>query len=161
MQKGFVTFEIILVTFAFALLMSVAVPNAAKILDKASLDYETKRLYSELRFLQAFDRSGTVDTNCMGGSFKWHPETRVAALIMDRASTPNSWKVMSEPGYYGKLIRPEHILRNGETISFTNDNLHQISFDSTGQPKNINAKAYNGTIILTSLNKKKFVSDYH
>ena len=52
MQKGIATLEVILAVLIIALLMKVAVPNATRLIDRAALDYETKRLYSELRFLQ-------------------------------------------------------------------------------------------------------------
>lgn len=56
MQKGFVTLEMILGMLIIVLLMTVAIPNANRVADKIALDYETKKLYTDLRFLQSFDR---------------------------------------------------------------------------------------------------------
>ena len=56
MQKGLATLEIILVVFIISLLVGAAIPNAARILDTVALDYETKKIYTDLRFLQSFDR---------------------------------------------------------------------------------------------------------
>ena len=36
--------------------MSSAIPNAVRMIDRAALDYETKSLYTDLRFVQSFDR---------------------------------------------------------------------------------------------------------
>lgn len=56
MQKGFSTLELIITVFVIVLLTSCAVPNAARIVDRVSLDYEIKRLYTEMRFLQSHER---------------------------------------------------------------------------------------------------------
>ena len=57
MQKGFATIEIILVAAIISILMTLTIPNAARLVDRAALDYEYKRLYSELRYLQTVSRS--------------------------------------------------------------------------------------------------------
>ena len=56
MQKGFATLEVVIAVFVVSVLASCAVPNAARIVDRVSLDYEIKRLYTEMRFVQSFDR---------------------------------------------------------------------------------------------------------
>lgn len=56
MQKGVATLEIVMVIFIVAVLISCAVPNAVRVLDRVSLDYETKNLYTKLRFLQSHER---------------------------------------------------------------------------------------------------------
>lgn len=56
MQKGIATLEIVMMIFIVAVLVSCAVPNAVRVLDRIALDYETKRLYTELRFLQSHER---------------------------------------------------------------------------------------------------------
>ena len=56
MQKGIATLEIVMVIFIVGVLASCAVPNAVRVLDRVALDYETKRLYTELRFLQSHER---------------------------------------------------------------------------------------------------------
>lgn len=56
MQKGFATIEIILVAAIISILMALTIPNAARLVDRAALDYEYKRLYSELRYLQTSGR---------------------------------------------------------------------------------------------------------
>lgn len=56
MQKGIATLEIVMVIFIVGVLASCAVPNAVRVLDRVSLDYETKNLYTELRFLQSHER---------------------------------------------------------------------------------------------------------
>ena len=56
MQKGFATLEIVLVIMIIAILATTTIPSAARIIDRVSLDYETKRIYTDLRFIQSFDR---------------------------------------------------------------------------------------------------------
>ena len=56
MQKGFATLEIIFAVLIISLLASATIPNAARIVDRVALDYETKKIYTDLRFLQSFDR---------------------------------------------------------------------------------------------------------
>ena len=56
MQKGFATLEIVLAIMIIAILATTTIPSAARIIDRVSLDYETKRIYTDLRFIQSFDR---------------------------------------------------------------------------------------------------------
>lgn len=56
MQKGFATLEIIFVVLIISLLASATIPNIVRIVDRVALDYETKKLYTDLKFLQSFDR---------------------------------------------------------------------------------------------------------
>lgn len=56
MQKGFATLEIIFVVLIISLLASATVPNAVQIIDRVAFDYETKKIYTDLRFVQSFDR---------------------------------------------------------------------------------------------------------
>ena len=68
MQKGFATLEIIFAVMIIAVLMTCAIPNAVRMIDRAALDYETKRLYSELHFLQAVNRVERVNNKGTGQS---------------------------------------------------------------------------------------------
>lgn len=134
MQKGFATLEIIFVLLIIAVLLSVAIPNAARIIDRAALDYETKRLYSELRFLQALSRSGTINTLGTGNS-TLKPED---APVMEIYPARRSWQILRNT----KPLRPEHSMINGVQISSANN---RISFDTTGKSNLTSA-----SIILTS-----------
>lgn len=150
MQKGFATLEIILSVLIVALLAGAALPNALRVLEKVSLDYETKRLYSELRFAQALSRDSNVETKFMGGNFKMHTSPG-ATVTIDYSTRPNSWQArLGTDEFSGSLLREVHVLRHGEIFSLTNDSLKKISFDSTGQPKNENDKNADGTLTLTS-----------
>ena len=149
MQKGFATLEIILTVLIVALLAGAALPNALRVLEKVSLDYETKRLYSELRFAQALSRDSNVETKFMGGNFKMHTSPG-ATVTIDYSNRPNSWQARLGTKSSDPLLREVHPLRHGEIFSLTNDSLKKISFDSTGQPKNENDKNADGTLTLTS-----------
>lgn len=56
-QKGFATIEIFLVVMILAIISGVAVPQIAKMLDVAQLNYETKRFVSEFYFAKSLSRS--------------------------------------------------------------------------------------------------------
>ena len=147
MQRGFATLEIILVMFIIALLMSVAVPNAARIVDRAALDYETKRLYSDLRFLQAINKSGTFDAVGTG-----HTELEVdAAPYMQITPAKFSTQILR-----GNVpIREAHYMQNIKRIDLTGNVSNKITFSTTGQVANFSGNALSGNITLTSRLGKK------
>lgn len=153
MQKGFATLEIILSVLIVALLAGAALPNAVRVLEKVSLDYETKRLYSELRFAQALSRDSAIEKDdvmvATAGYGKINPSPG-ATVTIDYSNRPNSWQVRLGTKSSDPLLREVHPLRHGEIFSLTNDSLKKISFDSTGQPKNENDKNADGTLTLTS-----------
>lgn len=144
MQKGFATLEIILVTIIIAVLMKIAVPKAAQLIDTVSLDYEQKRFYSELRYVQAMGRSSTFLTKGTG-------ET---VLVPDRGTNP-TLSINADKNYYqvlknSKNVREPHYLSNGVKI-FSPEN--SITFDSNGK-----ANISSGSITFTSrLGKSKYI----
>lgn len=142
MQKGFATIEIILVTIIIAVLMKIAVPKAAQLIDTVSLDYEQKRFYSELRYVQAMGRSneikntgmGTTELTFTGGNKSESPTLRIN-------TAENYYQVFRSPELK-KALREPHYLSNGVKI-FSPEN--SITFDSDGKA-NINSDS----ITLTS-----------
>ncbi len=155
MQKGFATLEMILAVMIFALLAGAALPNAVRVLEKVSLDYETKRLYSELRFAQALSRDSNVETVPMGGNFVMESSPK-ATVMINSSARPNSWKIFLSKESNEKILREQHYLRNGEKIfladEFGNEdeNMKKISFDSAGHSKGMNDKSVSGTWTLTT-----------
>lgn len=123
MQKGFATLEIIFVLLIIGVLLSVAVPNAARILDRAALDYETKRLYSDLRFLQALSRSGEFSLLGTGRS-DLQPEK---SPYMQIYSARRSWKIFRD----NKSVRAEHVMN--DAVKFKDTNSIAIRFDAAGK----------------------------
>lgn len=146
MQKGFATLEIIFAVMIFALLAGAALPNATRVLEISSLDYETKRLYSELRFAQALSRGSKVETAPMGGNFVIDPSPAATVTInsLDSSIRPDSWQVRLGNTDLDPLLREQHYLRYGEKFSFKG-NLRKISFDSAGKHD-----ANGGTLTLTT-----------
>ena len=143
MQKGFATLEIIFGTLIIAVLLSCTLPNVERIIDRAALDYETKRLYSELRFLQAMNRS--VKFNVKGTE-------------RDDLGTPDAPFMQITPGYRKYQImrgnntplRAAHKMQNVEFVEFkTKVPSNKITFDDTGQATDISGKALSNSIILT------------
>lgn len=142
MQKGIATLEVILAALIIALLMKVAISNATHLIDRAALDYETKRLYSELRFLQVVNRSTKFDATGTG---------------LDGVGEYVSIKFTTEPPSYqvvrglGKPVREVHYLSYGVKLSSPSSS---VNFDSQGK-----ASITSNHITLTSrLGKTKKIS---
>lgn len=174
MQRGFATLEIILVTIIIAVLVKVAVPNAARILDTAALDYETKKFYSELRFVEEINRSsrilstGTGETNLLVtadgviGSDK---------IILHINPSENNYRVSrtDKDGNIKKYLREPHYFSYGVTIFFgkkVKDKIisnfyvkeNKITANEEGKMTDIDYKTLDGTITLTSqLGKNRYI----
>lgn len=118
MQRGIATFEVILAALIIALLASVAVPNVTRVVDRVALDYETKRLYTDLRALQAFDRM----TDMGDSHFKIAvPDESVKLVVY-----PERYDL--EKNSNGKIYST-HYFSNGVTA----DKTKSIKFDDMGK----------------------------
>ena len=150
MQRGLATLELILATMIIAVLVTVAVPNAALILDTAALDYETKRLYSELRFVQEMGRSSTIEAKGTGGTNLLGNNGGDYVLLTIKRSD-NSYQVSRGTAF----LREPHQLSYGVTVKLesSNDAIITIYFKSNGHA-DINGDN-KGKIILTSRRGKK------
>ena len=135
MQKGFATLEIVLVIFIVGVLASCAVPNAIRVLDMLSLDYETKRLYSELRFLQATSRSTKVNLLGMGQLFQLSSSPEATLVIDAPQNGIHSWQIVRGLNSTGKPVREPHVLSNGVKILFRNAINIRINCDEAGKFK--------------------------
>ena len=149
MQKGFATLEIILSTLIIVLLMTVAIPNAVRVVDTVKLDYETKRLYTQLKFLQSFDRmTGMTDSH-----FYTDDKKGVVSLeIID-----NRYYVLKKRSYPEKIYE-QHSLPSG--FSFrqnANVELRYIKFDDMGKPRSAIDTALNGHIRIISRFDKFYI----
>lgn len=149
MQKGFATLEIIFAVMIVALLAGAALPNALRVLEKASLNYETKKLYSELRFAQALSRGTSVekDNVIVGNTIDPLPGATVTINSLNSSIRPDSWQVRLGQNDYDPLLREQHYLRYGEKFSFKG-NLRKISFDSAGKHD------ADGTLTLTTRSRR-------
>ncbi|MBR2520514.1 MAG: prepilin-type N-terminal cleavage/methylation domain-containing protein [Selenomonadaceae bacterium] len=137
MQKGFASLEIILAVLIISLLATVAVPNAANFLDKAALDYEQKRLYSELQLVRTLSRTTTVSPTGMNMTNFLNSRITVnkrAELAINRYT--NSYQILREE----KPLREAHYFSNGVKFSAETDVPTRISFDQSGY-SDINSKS--------------------
>ena len=144
MQKGFATLEIIFAVFIIAVLMSCAIPNAVRMIDTVALDYETKKFYSDLRFLQSINRSGKFNTSGMGQSdfgFK------NSAIVMQINVAANSYQILRGDN---TPLREAHYMRNIKKIEFGGNISSPLQFDETGRATNKDNGTLDGTITLTS-----------
>ncbi|MBD3879125.1 MAG: hypothetical protein SR1Q5_05505 [Quinella sp. 1Q5] len=153
MQKGIATLEVILAALIIALLMKVALPNVTHLIDRAALDYETKRLYSELRFLQAMNRSGRFDATSTGlsgvGEYVSIKFTDTSYQVVRGLDLNVTGKPVREVHYlsYGvKLSSPKNVI-NFETEKITSNHItltsrlgktNKIVFDSVGRMQGAN-----------------------
>ena len=109
MQKGFATLEAIFFVLIISILTAVAIPQAKNLVERATLDYEQKRLYSELKALQTFSRSASVSDLGMSGAIPTATSTEVA-IVFDGG---NRYEIQRS----NKPIREAHVLSNGVTFS--------------------------------------------
>ena len=152
---GIATLEIILAMTIIAIFATITVPKMARVLDKVALNYEMKRLYSELNFVRSLSKiawfkpsifKDKLDTNT-------HNDVRIT--------------VYKSGGYY-ELFRNidnqnypinKHYLPRGFKINYSNLNM-TITFDNDGSARNadINRSVANGHYILNSkLNDKAYI----
>ena len=117
MQKGFATLEIIFATLIIAILVSTAIPNAVRIIDRVTLDYETKRLYTDLRFLQSFDRMAYMADS----HFQTHYEESAKLIIY-----PERYVFVKNSN---NKVYSEHYFLRGVTV----DKIKTIRFDDMGK----------------------------
>ena len=144
MQKGFATLEIILMTFIIAVLVSVAIPNALRMIDRAALDYETKKLYTDLRFLQSFERMTTMDDNHFGN-----------IEYTDQINLTVSTEGYVFKRFSNSKIYDEHNFSYDVTAEKNSENeIWRIKFDDMGKPKNKDNKSISDSLKLTSQLKK-------
>ena len=154
MQKGFATLEIILAIMIIAVLTKFAVPNAVRLVDRAALDYETKRLYSELSFVKAIGKLSTILDTGTGNTKIITSSGDKTVLVIDTLN--GSYQAFRGTTFNKKAIREPHYLENGITISFKSSvPQDMITFNRLGNATDIANKALSNTLILTSRLKQK------
>lgn len=137
MQKGIATLEIVMVIFIVGVLASCAVPNAVRVLDRVSLDYETKRLYTELRFLQSHERMTFMRDSHFNQNEDKNFQNKLTVYPERYAITKNG---------NDNIVYGEHYFSSGVT---TSGNL-AIKFDDMGKPQSLSDTALNGHIVIKS-----------
>ena len=142
MQKGFASLEIVLVIFIVAVLVTAALPNAARVLDRVSLDYETKRLYTEMRFLQSYDRMAFMNDS----HFKLKTDPPNNPIILELNETNCRIETRDPLKIYEQYFLPE-----GFTLTYPqNMDFKWIRFDDMGKAQSATEKALNGHFVITS-----------
>ena len=153
MQKGLATLEIIFAIIIIGVLVKVAVPKAAQILDTAALDYETKKLYSDLHFVQEMGRSSKIEAKGMGNAnlLGTSDGTNGDHIILNINRTEKFYQVLRGT----KSLREPHNLSYGVTVKLENSNdaIIKIYFDTDGKA-NINS---NHITLTSRLGKKKYI----
>ena len=147
MQKGFVSLEVILVALIISLLATVVVPNAASLVDKAALDYEQKRLYSELQLVRTQNRTATVVSTGMnmGGFLDSKGITVAKRVELELSRGTGNYQVVRD----GELVREPHYLSYGVTFDDATSYFPtKIYFDLTGAARFIPIPPSNNSLTL-------------
>ncbi len=122
-QRGFATLEIILAVSIIAIFATVAVPKMARVLDKVYLNYEMKRLYSELNFARSLGKFSDYKVSVFtGGDYKREP------VFMRIYYNLNKYEILRNLEM-GTAVISQHNLQNGITFS-NNSGLEDIKFDN-------------------------------
>lgn len=122
MQKGFATLEIIFAVLIISILVAITIPNVVHVIDRVSLDYETKKIYTDLKFLQSHDRMAYMADS----HFNTAKDSRITLVVYPERYILK--KVSSNKEFY------EHYFSNGVTASKNKDNeFWQIKFDNMGK----------------------------
>ena len=144
MQKGIATLEVILGTLIIALLLSAAIPNVTRILDRAALDYETKKLYSDLKFLQAMNRS--KNPNLIIGTGR-SDISNSEKISMQLNTNTNSYQILR--GTFP--LRDAHYMQNISNFAINvSIQANRITFNSYGQATDLHDTPLSCTLTLTS-----------
>lgn len=137
MQKGFATLEIILAIFIIGVLATLTIPNAARILDRVQLDYETKLFYTKMRDLQSFDRMIEMRDNHFG---KVNDKGIMSLEIITENKIMKTYQIKNRNLVNG--IYETHSLSKDFTFSFDgSDDFSYIKFDDMGKPRGISSIA--------------------
>lgn len=121
-QGGFAAIEIILVMLIISLLATVALPNMAKMVDVAAVDYEMKILLSTLDFAKSSNKNSHYDTTIFGRALAGQ---NGVPLFLRVDYDKGTYKILSN----GENFSEPHELPAGFSIS-KNDKLNNpIEFD--------------------------------
>ena len=139
--------ELVLVMLIIGLLAGATVPNAVNVLDRLSLDYETKRLYTNLRALQAFDRM----TNMQDSRFNRTIDESVKLIVRPERYTlekNSDGEIYAEHRFQGGVtagkVKSVRFDEMGKVTPATSDTLYitsrlgkttSIVFDTVGRFK--------------------------
>lgn len=154
MQKGFATLEIIFVVLIISFLASATIPNVVRVVDRVTLDYETKKLYTDLKFLQSFDRMAHMKDY----HFSTNDEKSVVSLEIPNEKTSYIIKNRNSNKFYGKHLLPKNFSFDYERT----DDFSYIKFDDMGKARAMNTsdnprgKALDGHIKIGSQFDKNF-----
>lgn len=147
-QGGFATFEVILAVIIISVLAFVAVPKIDRVIDKIALDYEMKRLCSEIEFASSLNRSAGFDPEIFDRTFSSSTLSKGDEIVLDIDEENNSWQLRRDT----KFLRDRHYLFAGIKIRCSTENVKHIAFSPNGvyKPKSVLNSPSAGTITLTS-----------
>ena len=140
-QKGFAMTEVILFMLIISALVGVFVPKMARIVDVATLNYETKKFQSEAFFVRSLNKSASVTLSIF--SVSNIDKGKAAVFKVDR----KNYKIVRGD----KIIGDDYFLPSGFKISYAAE-LGEVIFSLTG------TGGKKGTYTFTSpLNNRRYL----
>ena len=147
-QRGFSTLEVILVIMIISLLATVILPNMARMVDVAQVDYEMKIFLSTLDYAKSMDKNsyfkpeifkGTLANNAGAQIFLnvdynkgTYQIVRKNVAVGEMHELPEGFKIISENGIPSKIDPQEKYSGHIRITSRQNSNRYIIS-DSAGR----------------------------
>lgn len=152
-QRGVATLEVILVILIIAVLSTVTLPKAARMVDVAALDYEVRRFCSDFDFAHSLGRQSDINTEIFSNSIK-ADNSRFILIQIDNSG--NSYQLCRKINSNNVALRDAHILSDG--IKITPDKNSQILFTYDGRITNPSNGAISESFVFTSRNNEFYVS---
>ena len=140
------TIEIILVVLIIAILATIALPNMARMVDVARLDYEVKKFCSDFDFAHSLGKQAEFDGEIFSNALDKNDVSRkVVIQINERAGT---YQISRNTTLSNVPIRDAHILSDGISINAKNNST--ICFLPDGTVADANYAAISDSFVFTS-----------
>ena len=141
-QRGFATLELILVILIIAVLSTVALPKAARMVDVAALDYEMKIFLSTLDLAKSMNKNATYNA----GIFKTVNSTGNANALQVNI-TNTGYQILRD----GKTVFDQHKMPEG--FSIQGASIIYFSQSNNGHIKMTSRQNFNRYIIFDNVGR--------
>lgn len=113
-QGGFATIEIILVVMIISLLSTISLPNMARMIDIARLDYEVKKFCSDFDFAHSLGRQTEFSAEIFQNSIQ--PDYNARNVAIQINENKGTYQIVRSTTSSERPIRDAHILSDGIKI---------------------------------------------
>ena len=141
-QRGLATLEVILVIMIIAVLVTVALPKASRMLDAVRLDYEMKKFLSTLDFAKSLNKNAYYQPEIFVGNISGDNANALQIILSNTSySLKRKGIIIHEPynlpeGFSIQGINPIYFSQsnNGHVTLTSRQNFNRyIIFDSVGR----------------------------